>query len=176
MTKADYSNYGLGHIDVTAPGGWARDLRGTPAHQTRSNLVLSAFPQKAAISRGMASADGEATDAYSMRWCKQPGQCGFYTSLQGSSMAAPHVVGVAALIIQRYGAGNALTGYSLAPAMVARLLEATATDRDCPAGGVQSYEAEGRPPSWNAACQGTVANNSLYGHGIVDARRAVSLR
>jgi subtilisin family serine protease len=176
MTKADYSNYGLGHIDVTAPGGWARDLRGTPAYQTRSNLVLSAFPQQAAISRGMASADGEATDAYSMRWCKQPGQCGFYTYLQGSSMAAPHVVGVAALIIQRYGVGNALTGYSLAPDMVTRLLEATATDRDCPAGGVQSYEAEGRPPSWNAACQGTTANNSLYGHGIVDARRAVSLR
>jgi hypothetical protein len=175
-TKADYSSYGLGHIDVTGPGGWARDLRGTAAYQTRSNLVLSAFPQRAAIARGMANAEGEATDAYSMRWCSQPEHCGFYTYLQGTSMAAPHVVGVAALAIQRYGAGNALAGYSLAPDMVAKILEATATDRACPTGGVQSYEAEGRPPSWNAVCQGTTAANGLYGEGIVDAARAVSLR
>jgi hypothetical protein len=29
-TKADYSNYGLDEIDLAAPGGWVRDLVGTP--------------------------------------------------------------------------------------------------------------------------------------------------
>ena len=40
-TKADYSNYGLGDIEVAAPGGWDRDRFGTPDFQTPVNLILS---------------------------------------------------------------------------------------------------------------------------------------
>jgi len=48
-TKSDYSNYGLGSIDVAAPGGWFRDLIGTPAFRTNGNLVLSSYPLDLAI-------------------------------------------------------------------------------------------------------------------------------
>ena len=40
-TKADYSNYGLEQISVSAPGGWFRDGFGTPTFRTNGNLILS---------------------------------------------------------------------------------------------------------------------------------------
>jgi subtilisin family serine protease len=173
-TKADYSNYGLGAIDVAGPGGWVRDLVGTPRYQQPENLVLSTYPVAAAIAQGLADAAGRPVDPYSVRDCDAAGRCGFYTYLQGTSMAAPHVVGVAALIVQRYGAGDALSGYSLPPDEVERILAATAADHACPPGGTEVYTDEGRPADWNAACQGTLDVNGFYGVGIANAANAVS--
>jgi subtilisin family serine protease len=174
-TKADYSNYGLGSIAVTAPGGWIRDGVGTPGYQTPGNLILSAYPTDAAIAEGLADALGKPVDGYSQRWCNPLGVCGFYTGLQGTSMAAPHAVGVAALIVQRYGQGSPQAGFSLAPDQVASLLASTARDTPCPVAGVEDYHDEGRSAGWSAACQGSPQVNSLYGEGIVDAT-AVTLR
>ena len=41
------------------------------------------------------------------------------------------------------------------PDAVRSILERTATDHACPAGGVEDYTDEGRPADWNAVCEGT---------------------
>ncbi len=175
-TKSDFSNYGLGSIDLAAPGGWFRDGVGTPSFGTPSNLILSSYPLHVAIEEGLADANGNPTDEFSKVSCDARGKnCGFYTYLQGTSMASPHVAGVAALVIDAQGThrrGNA----SLDPDTVQSILLGTATDHACPVGGVEIYTDEGRPPSWNAACAGTTADNGLYGEGIVNATAAVQRR
>ena len=64
-TKADYSNYGYGEIDVAAPGGWFRDepwnLSMTPAERSPAvtpNQILAAFPKNVADEAGDLNPDG----------------------------------------------------------------------------------------------------------------------
>jgi subtilisin family serine protease len=174
-TKSDFSNYGLNEVEVSAPGGWFRDFVGTPNFSVPANLVLSSYPLHVAIAEGLADANGMPTDDFSVRDCNRRGTCGFYTYLQGTSMASPHTAGVAALIIDKWGRGGR-HGKSLNPDTVRSILERTATDHACPAGGVEIYEDEGRPAEFNAVCEGTTAENGLYGEGIISATRAVSRR
>jgi lantibiotic leader peptide-processing serine protease len=171
-TKAEYSNYGFGDIEIAAPGGWFRDYVGTPQFQSPGNLILSSYPLQAAIEQGLADPKGNPVDGFSIKYCDD-GKCGFYTYSHGTSMASPHVVGVAALIIQERGKSTGQGGRALDPATVARVLLRTADDHACPAGGVEDYTDEGLTPDWNATCQGTTGNNGLYGEGIVDAEDAV---
>ncbi len=172
-TKSDYSNYGLGAVDVAAPGGWFRDLIGTPGYRQNANLVLSSYPFHVAVEEGYVDADGNPTgdDAYSS--CSAPGQCAVWVYLQGTSMASPHVTGEAALIVQAHGkSGNG--GYSLAPDTVGDIIRGTATDHACPVGGTEIYTDEGRPAEFNSPCAGTTADNGLYGEGIINAAAAVA--
>jgi subtilisin family serine protease len=171
-TKADYSNYGLGEVEISAPGGWYRDYFGTDAFMTPENMILSSYPLHVAIAEELADPGGEPTDEFSVRYCDH-GKCGFYTYLQGTSMASPHVTGVAALIIEEEGRSTGHGGYALDPATVARILARTADDHACPEGGLEDYTDEGRPPEWNAVCEGTKDYNGFYGEGIVDAEEAV---
>jgi subtilisin family serine protease len=173
-TKADYSNYGLNDVEVSAPGGWFRDRFGTPTFQTPGNLILSSYPLDVAIEEGLADENGVPTDDFSVRYCNARGVCGFYTYAQGTSMASPHVAGVAALIIDRYGRPTRKGGKALNPAIVRRILEESAVDHACPVGGVEDYTQEGRPADWNAVCEGNTDENGLYGEGIVNAARAVA--
>ena len=175
-TKADYSNYGLGDVEVAAPGGWFRDGFGTPTYGTPGNLILSSYPVDVAIEEGLADENGAPADDFSVVDCNARGVCGFYTYLQGTSMASPHAAGVAALIIDRYGRTDRHGSKSLAPRTVRRILEDSATDTACPAGGVEIYTDEGRPADWNAVCEGTTDENGLYGEGIINAARAVASR
>lgn len=159
--RAPYSNYGLGSVDLVAPGGWFDAAVGANRPERTRDYVLSSFPETAARREGLVDAQGEPTNGLARRDCTTDG-CGFYSYRVGTSMAAPFVAGVAALAIEHRGIGQASgapeAGTSLVPQQVAEVLYATAESRSC---------------DGDELCQGTKAENSLYGRGIVNAAAAV---
>ena len=92
-------------------------------------------------------------------------------------MASPHAAGVAALIVSEYGHRRG-GGITLHPLFTQAYLEASATDTACMSNrpdGTFSYERVAGRPRCTTYCQGTPVYNSWYGHGIVDALRAVTI-
>ena len=88
-------------------------------------------------------------------------------------MASPHAAGVAALIVSEYGTADPRhAGLTLAPQEVRRRLERTSDEHACPRPRLLNYQGLG--PIFNAFCAGTKAFNGFYGHGIVNAARAVA--
>nr|WP_309226302.1 S8 family serine peptidase [Streptomyces lunaelactis] len=75
---------------------------------------------------------------------------GKYGTMNGTSMASPHVAGVAALL--------ASTNPGATPADLRAKLATQAADTACPA---------------DSRCTGTTANNAFFGEGQVDALKAV---
>lgn len=177
--KSDYSNYASdltsGEIEVSAPGGWFRDGLGTDTYRTVGNEVLSSAPTHVLQAEGEVDKNGNVTkagrDLGVLKQCTADGVCGYYQWLQGTSMASPHAVGVAALAVSRHGAmdANPSRGFTMAPDAVRSLMQSTATDHACPPGGFMDYTDVGRPPEFNATCVGTPSFNSFYGAGIVNA-------
>jgi subtilisin family serine protease len=133
--KSYYSSYGQGVVDVTAPGGDTRQPN--PAVSTTANAVLSSTFNTVTRTNG---------------WGYK----------QGTSMASPHVAGVAALALSVHP--------DLSPGALAALLEGTAEALPCPDGvynprpGLDQYLAE---------CIGG-QRNGFYGAGEVNAFNAVS--
>jgi subtilisin family serine protease len=174
--KADYSSYGLEQISVSAPGGYFRDYFGTPRFRANENLILSAYPRNVAVAEGAVDdATGAVTPAGVelgvQKACKD-GTCGYYQFLQGTSMAAPHASGVAALIVSQYGkyTGKSVT---MNPDKVARVIEGTAYAMPCPTPRTVDYLDEGRDDTYTATCAGNTEFNGFYGNGAVDAWAAV---
>jgi subtilisin family serine protease len=172
--KADYSNYGVEHSTVAAPGGFFRDdplwkRTDPPAVRNRvaiPNLILAAYPERLARLNGDLNPDGTPNTPFVLRDCKGR-TCAYYQYLQGTSMASPHAVGVLALIV------GAHKGHPrLSPDAALRILERTATDHACPTPRLHSYADKLRLPEYDAFCEGTPQFNGFYGHGIVDALRA----
>jgi subtilisin family serine protease len=85
---------------------------------------------------------------------------GRYGFLQGTSMAAPHAAGVAALLKSRYPKAT--------PAQLQALLKAQADNPGCP----ESYDQNG-DGTQDAVCEGGKRYNGFYGFGIVNALDAV---
>lgn len=177
QAKADYSNYGVEQISVSAPGGYKRDYFGTPQYDTRENEILSAYPRNVGVAAGYIDDAGNITPAganVGIQKAPAPnGRVGYYRWLQGTSMAAPHAVGVAALIVSQYGTPSR-HGFGLNPDAVQRVLEGTASDLACPTPRTVDYLDEGRDASYTATCTGDASFNSFYGHGTVDAWSAVT--
>ena len=147
--KSFYSNYGLGVADVVAPGGDSLFGRTAAAVNGR---VLSTYP--AAL---IGTCTRKVIDPSGATYCY----------LQGTSMASPHVAGVAALVASVYG--------RLSPGAVAAFVKGTADAQPCPLSLPPGYDgfvsvANGAPQ----VCTGAAAMNSWYGHGQVNALRAIT--
>ncbi|MGX6603666.1 S8 family serine peptidase [Micromonosporaceae bacterium Da 78-11] len=178
--KSDFSNYGTEQISVAAPGGWFRDGFGTDTFRTVGNEILSSYPLKVLQEEGLVDAAGNITAAGEptvFKSCTTAGVCGYYTWLQGTSMASPHAAGVASLIVSKYGVRDWFRGgLTLPPDLVERQLYRTAADHACPEPRLQTYTDEGRDSTYDALCVGNKNFNGFYGYGIVDAYAAVGGR
>jgi subtilisin family serine protease len=176
--KAYYSNYGTEQTDIAAPGGDAYDTPGN----TRSELglVLAAYPASLALLNGdIDEAGGVPNNPFVVRDCKGT-TCAYYQYLQGTSMAAPHAVGVAALIVSRFGHTDKRNGgLGLAPSSTKAHLFSTATAHACPTPRLFGYTRiliSGAVVQSEAFCAGPKQDNGFYGHGIINAFAAVTAR
>jgi lantibiotic leader peptide-processing serine protease len=142
--KSFYSSYGVGSADVIAPGGDSI-LQVTAA--APNGRVLSTWPAANPCARKVVDPSGAV-----------------YCYLQGTSMASPHAVGVAALI--------ASTGVT-SPGSIAARLQNTADPIACPPDmSIYAFFPavdNGAPQT----CTGGPSYNSFNGHGQVNALTAV---
>jgi lantibiotic leader peptide-processing serine protease len=149
--KSYYSSYGVGVTNVIAPGGDSI-LQLTAA--APNGRVLSTWP--AALLATTCLPSRRVVDASGATYCYQ----------QGTTMASPHVAGVAALIMSQ--------GVT-SPGAVAALISGTADPVACPP-DLSIYDFF--PAVDNGApqvCQGGVGYNSFNGRGQVNALSAVNL-
>jgi len=177
LRKAYYSNFGTEQTDVAAPGGDAYDSP-TGARQIES-AILAAYPESVARAEGSVDADGNPTTTAVVKSC-QGDTCGYYEYLQGTSMASPHAVGVAALIVSAHGKTDRRHGgLTLDPRKTERLLYDTAQPQACPSPATFHYTRylpDGSVAEADHTCTGSIAKNGFYGHGIVNAFNAVTRR
>ncbi|QFG22356.1 S8 family serine peptidase [Actinomadura sp. WMMB 499] len=176
--KAFYSSFGDGYIAVAAPGGDTYDNAEQKADPEAG--IWAAYPEAIARARGELNPDGTPNTPWVVRSCKG-GKCGYYQSIQGTSMASPHAAGVAALIVSKYGKRDRRNGgLTLNPAVVRSVLTSSANAKACPPTGSYTYtryvlQADGSYEKvvTTHPCEGSKRQNSFYGEGIVSAFNAV---
>jgi lantibiotic leader peptide-processing serine protease len=135
--KAAYSNYGAGYIDIAAPGG---NIPPPPP----TGFVLSTWPWACPT---CAEDPGDGPPAY-------------YRYMAGTSAAAAHASGVAALVVSRFGWAMSPGNGHLDPDAVAEIMRQSADPLACPAAPT--------------TCTGEPGANSFFGAGRVNALGAVT--
>lgn len=148
MNIADYSSVGG---DIAAPGG---DY--FSATDTVQDAILAAMPADSGIFKDL---DGLNQDFPGVTTANGPAS---YAWIQGTSMAAPHVTGVAALVTQLHPRWS--------PSAVAAALMRTASPMSCPAGWKPLDDDDER-----FTCRGGAnGHTSFFGAGLVDAAAATA--
>jgi lantibiotic leader peptide-processing serine protease len=174
--KAYYSNWSTQEADVSAPGGDVYDNPGNVRDVT--GAVLAAYPKSLAELNGDLNPDGTPNNPAVVQSCNGS-VCGYYQYLQGTSMASPHAVGVAALIVSQFGHREGHGGFGLAARETQSKLLSSAVEHACPTPRTYHYVRHlpsGAVVESDATCDGPTWDNAFYGHGIVNARAAVSGR
>ena len=193
--KSYFSNYGLEQTVVSAPGGDRREFFGTSQYNAAGLRVLSTYPAELAMKEKLITRHFKPRTSLAVVDCEEGkpslSTCGVYVYLQGTSMASPHAVGVAALIISRIGTGIG-ADFGADPADVEAELRATATNADdfftamgedwrdfCPVPPTVFHYDDPTlpvdPPDWDALCEGDAEFNGFYGDGVIDALAAANL-
>lgn len=145
---ASYSSIGG---DLAAPGGDYFAASGTV-----QDAVLAAMPASSSIYQSLDGLNGFYPGLTTAAGAAS------YALINGTSMAAPHVTGVAALVTQLH------PGWS--PSAVAAAVERTATPMACPAGWAPLGPGDER-----TRCQGgSTGHTSFFGSGLVDAGAATA--
>ena len=184
--KSYYSNYGLEQTVVSAPGGDRLDPNGGLPVNAAGLRTLSTYPRSVAETGGLLTAGCVPTTPLVVV-DTSGGGCAVYAYLQGTSMASPHAVGVAALIISANGTGSGAS-FGMSPSKVEKLLTKTATRTDAffAAMGKDWRDFCPEPPTlftyglvdpnvpFDALCEGNHQFNGFYGNGVVNALAAAN--
>jgi subtilisin family serine protease len=144
---ADYSSVGMSRIDVAAPGGDYFQATGTVQDGILGAITGDAWSDLnplAALFPGLTVLDDSGAR---------------YAYLNGTSMAAPHAAGVAALIKEAHP--------NWGPGPLKSAIQRTVQQLEC-------------PPDWQPLsasdererCYGRSGRTSFFGHGLVDAQAA----
>ena len=159
--------------------GTSATSSGPRQYRVNENLILSAYPRNVAIANGdIDPATGASLNPAVISDCKsaKPSSCAYWQYLQGTSMASPHAVGVAALVVSAHGQRDkAHGGLTMDPADVERVMRQTAIKTACPVPPARRLHR-----SWAARRTSTPSASAVptttafYGHGIVNALGAVS--
>jgi subtilisin family serine protease len=136
-----------------------------------TRTILAAAPERTLRATGRLDASGAPKSDDVVRDCTG-GTCSYYQYLEGTSMAAPHATGVAAILISRFGKPGP-GGLAMAPAAVEQLLYSTARHEACPTPHAYVYRSLGQNATHT--CEGGTSKNGFYGHGVVDAWKAATV-
>jgi lantibiotic leader peptide-processing serine protease len=145
---ADYSNVGMSRVDVAAPGGDYFRATGTV-----QDAVLGAVPMDSDIWAGFDPLNAVFPGITAID------QGAGYVYLNGTSMAAPHAAGVAALVKEMHPIWG--------PGAVKAAVERSATQLPCPPDWEPLNPADER-----YRCYGNGGRTSFFGHGLVNAAAA----